>query len=222
MGEHETEPVEGLPEPLPAGEQILWQGSPRWQTLARRAFHTRKLAVYFGLLLVWRGASLLIGGSSLGQAGIAVAWLLPLAAAAIGALSLLAWLIGRTTVYTVTNERVVMRIGIVLTITLNIPFRSIETAGLLTYADGTGDIPLTLAGSDRIAIIHLWPHARPWHLKRPEPMMRAIPDAARVGEILSRAIAASAGAPLRQMPAAAPVVRAPARQSRSVATATAR
>ncbi len=72
-----------------------------------------------------------------------------------------------------------MRIGIVLTLTLNLPFRVIESAGLRTYADGTGDIPLSLAGKEKIAIIHLWPHARPWRFARPEPMLRAIPDAPR-------------------------------------------
>ena len=36
--EHEFEPVHGLPEKLPAGEKILWQGSPDWKTLANEAF----------------------------------------------------------------------------------------------------------------------------------------------------------------------------------------
>ena len=27
-GEHDYEPVRGLPGPLPAGEQLIWQGSP--------------------------------------------------------------------------------------------------------------------------------------------------------------------------------------------------
>jgi hypothetical protein len=31
----------------------------------------------------------------------------------------------------------------------------------------------------RIAYLHLWPHARPWQLKRPQPLLRALPDAAR-------------------------------------------
>ena len=189
--EHETEPVYGLPEPLPSGERILWQGAPRWQSLAVRAFQLRKLTVYFGALLAWRGAAVFADSNSAGEAALAVLWLAPLAIAALGILAMLAWFSSRSTVYTVTNERVVMRIGMVLTITLNLPFRVIESAGLRTYADGTGDIPLSLAGTDRIAIIHLWPHARPWRFTRPEPMLRAIPDAARVGELLSEAMAAS-------------------------------
>ena len=43
-GEHEFEAVTGLPEPLPAGERVLWQGSPDWRALAREAFHLPAIA----------------------------------------------------------------------------------------------------------------------------------------------------------------------------------
>jgi len=39
------DPVKGLPEHLPQGEVMLWQGSPHWQSLALRAFHIRKVAL---------------------------------------------------------------------------------------------------------------------------------------------------------------------------------
>jgi len=32
--------------------------------------------------------------------------------------------------------------------------------------------------------LHLWPHARPWHLGDPKPTLRCIPDAAATGERL--------------------------------------
>jgi hypothetical protein len=38
------EPVPGLPAPLPKGERILWQGSPRWQSLARTAYYVNIVA----------------------------------------------------------------------------------------------------------------------------------------------------------------------------------
>ncbi len=206
-GEHELEPVHGLPEPLPAGERILWQGAPAWRTLARRAFHTRKLALYFGVLLALRAAFVLSDGGTGPEAVIAVLWLTPLVAIALGTLTLMAWLIGRTTVYTITSARVVMRIGVVLSITLNLPFRTIQSAGLRVYPDGTGDLPLTIGTADRIAYAHLWPHARPWRFAHTEPMLRGIPDAARVADVLARALAAFVRE-ARPAPAAEP---APAR-----------
>ena len=49
--DHDSRAVSGLPEPLPAGERMIWQGKPDWRALALRAFHVRKVAIYFGVLL---------------------------------------------------------------------------------------------------------------------------------------------------------------------------
>ena len=56
FSEHDSEPVRGLPEPLPPGETLLWQGSPRWWSLALDAYRVRALAVYFGVIVLARGA----------------------------------------------------------------------------------------------------------------------------------------------------------------------
>jgi len=212
-----AEYVRGLPEPLPEGERILWQGTPAWTALARRVFHARTMAIYFALLLAWRAFSVLWSGGSFQDSATAVFWLAPFALAAVGLMLLLAWLTARATVYTITSRRVVMRIGVVLEITVNFPFRVIESAGLRVYPDGTGDLPLTLAGEDRIAYIHLWPHARPWRAARPEPMLRGVPDASAVADVLSRALAAYAGIPRR--PFAAVDQGGIATESRPLATA---
>lgn len=193
MSDHHAEYVRGLPEALPDGERILWQATPDWMPLARRVFHLRGLAIYFAILLLWRAVSILSSGGSAEQAVIAVLLLAPFAVAAVGLLLLVAWLMARAAVYTITNRRVVMRIGVVLEITVNYPFRVVESAGLRLYPDGTGDIPLTIQGDDRIAYVHLWPHARPWRAARPEPMLRSVPNAAAAAEVLSRALAAYAG-----------------------------
>jgi hypothetical protein len=185
--EHEFEAAPGLPEPLPQGERLLWQGSPDWRALARRAFHVRKLAAYFALMLALRGAAKLADGGTAGDALLAVLWLAPVALLGLGLVVLLAWLSARSAVYTITDRRVVMRIGIVLTVTFNLPFRAIESADLRADTDGFGDIPLTLKGPDRIAYLHLWPHARPRRLGRPQPMLRSIPRAAEVARVLSSA-----------------------------------
>lgn len=184
----------GLPGPLPAGEHLLWQGAPRFGSLARRAFHVRKLAVYCGVLLVWRMASDLMGGAPLAGIAWTVAWILPLALSAIGLPTLLAWLFSRSTIYTITTRRIVIRYGVALPMTLNVPFRIVEAAALRTFADGTGDIPLVLSGPGRISYLHLWPNARPWRVARPEPMLRSVPEPGKVADILARALAAETGA----------------------------
>jgi hypothetical protein len=192
--EHEFEPQYGLPQQLPADEQILWQGSPDWRTLARHAFHLRKLTVYFALMLTLRGVVAYAEGATLAAAVTSALWLLPLAAFGLGLVTLLAWLSARGAVYTLTDKRVVMRIGIVLTVTFNLPLRHILAADLARLSAGHGDISLALTpGGHRIGWLQLWPHARPWRLKQPEPSLRAVPEAAMVAERLTQAWSAATG-----------------------------
>jgi hypothetical protein len=200
--EHELEPAYGLPERLPANERILWQGSPDWRTLARRVFFVRTLALYFLAILIIRGALVLVDGGTAMAALKAVLMVAPLAVLAVGTMLGLAVMAARTSVYTITDKRIVMRIGIVLGVTFNLPFGRIATAGLQTAPNGTGDIPLTLAGDDQIGFMHLWPHARPWRITRPEPMLRCVPQAQVVGELLARAWSASTGAAALAVPVA--------------------
>ena len=213
--EHEFEAELGLPEPLPRGERMLWQGSPDWRLMAREAMHTRSLSVYFAVLLAWRGATVLSNGGSGLEAGIAALWLLPLALLAIAVLTLMAWLIARTSVYTITDKRVVMRIGVVLSITFNLPYSKIGSAGLRSNADGSGDVTLGLDDADRIAYAHLWPHARPWQVKRTQPMLRALPDARLVAQVLSAALPDSAGMARTGLPAQPTPPATPQRQPSS-------
>jgi hypothetical protein len=81
-----------------------------------------------------------------------------------------------------------MRFGMVVPISINIPFAAIQSAALKTYPDGTGDIPVRLDGNGRIAYPHLWPHAKPWSVRNPEPMLRGIPQARSAAEVLATAL----------------------------------
>jgi hypothetical protein len=191
--EHEFEPQRGLPETLPGDEKLLWQGSPDWRMLARRAFHLRKLTLYFAAMVLLRAAFVFSDTGSVTAALRATPGPLALAAIALGLVALMAWLTARSAVYTLTDKRVVMRIGIVLTLTFNIPYRRIAMAGLHVDAQGTGDLPLALLPPDHIAYLHLWPHARPWRLARPEPMLRSVPDAAAVAQLLTQAWSEATG-----------------------------
>ena len=186
----EIEPVRGLPETPPEGERILWQGRPAWRSLARRWLRTRWVMGWFALLLAWRAGALWAAGAPSVEILAVAVWLAGLGAAAVGVLSLLAWITASNTVYTITNRRVAMRIGVALTVTLNLPFRWIASADLRAHPDGTGDIPLALSGGDKIAWAVLWPHARPWRMKTPEPMLRCVPEAGRVATILADALRA--------------------------------
>ncbi|MGP1281488.1 MAG: photosynthetic complex putative assembly protein PuhB [Parasphingopyxis sp.] len=181
MSEYEHEPIRGLPGYLPEGEEIIWQGAPDWLVFARTAFRTRLVGVYFVFLAALGIAS----GSVVGAAATGIAGLL-----AIGLLMLLAWLVARTTVYTLTNRRVVLRIGVALNKCINLPLQLIESADLSERGGGHGDIALTLKGPHRLGYAMLWPHARPWKFADAQPMLRALPDVEAVAAKLARASAA--------------------------------
>lgn len=192
--------VSGVPEPLPQGERLLWQGKPNWRSIARHTLHIDKIALYFAGLAVWQMTTPLWDAEA-AFSPLRVAIMLALGMACLGLLAGIAYLIGRTSLYAITSRRVIMRIGIALPVTYNVPFASIAAGSLKAWPDGTGDIPLALAGKDRIAYLHLWPHARPWRLAKPEPMLRSVPHAAHVAEILARAVVSYADLPAAGTPA---------------------
>ena len=183
--EHEFEAAPGLPEQLPADERLLWQGAPQWRLVALHVFHVRTLAWYFAAMMLLQATYLLGEPERNLFKPLLLSFLLSVIS--LGILSLMAWLTARTALYTLTNKRVVMRIGIVLTLTFNLPLRMLAAASLKTNPDGSGDIALKLAGNDHIAWLNLWPHARPWVLRHPEPSLRCIADVSTVGECLLKA-----------------------------------
>jgi hypothetical protein len=190
MIEHDFEPVRGLPGELPDGEHILWQGAPNWLTMAQQAFHLRAVAAYFAAMLAWRTAGAVMGGEAPLLALQSALLVTPVALLALGMLAFFAWLNSVTTVYTITNRRVVMRFGAALPKAINIPFTIIESAAIKPIAHGSGDLALTLKSPNKIAFLHLWPHVRPWRLTAPQPTFRALPDAQAVAAILASAIKA--------------------------------
>ena len=180
-----------LPSDIPQGERVLWHGRPEWVSLARRAFRVDFVAAYFAVMTLYNYASV---GFEAGvrDGAISAAKTLLAAFAAIALLSLLAWLTSRTTLYVVTTRRLVMKIGIALPTFFNLPFSQIASATLRVFPDGTGDIPVVLEEGQHIAYMHLWPHARPFRMKRPEPALRCVPRAADIAGALSQALVAAA------------------------------
>ena len=191
--EYEFEPQYGLPERLPADEQILWQGSPDAKALAISAFHMRKLSIYFVLLTLACAWPAIETGAGPWAMLLAVKWIVPLTVVAMVSVWILAFMTARTTVYTLTNKRVVMRLGIVLTVTFNLPLKRVSAADVRDLPGGFGDISLALTGEDHIAWVHLWPSVRPWRINKTEPTLRAVPDARAVAAKLRDAWSQATG-----------------------------
>lgn len=172
----------GIPAPLPAGEHVVWQGSPDVWEIAKNAFHIRKIALYFALILVIQSVSVFQMGNT--SVGVSFPMTIALSVLGLGILGLLAYLTSRVTIYTITNKRILIRFGIALQMTVNLPFSQISAADVRVGKQGIGDIPLTMKDSKRISYLVLWPHVRPWNFSRPQPMMRSVADVQRVARII--------------------------------------
>ena len=82
-----------------------------------------------------------------------------------------------------------LRIGVALNKCINLPLALVGSASLRPHGAGHGDIAVELTGRHRLGYGVLWPHARPFRLRQPEPMLRALPEAEKVAAILRRTCA---------------------------------
>jgi hypothetical protein len=200
-GEYEYEAIEGLPGELPAGERLLWQGKPGWWPLTRQALRFTPVAVYFALLALWEGSGVWTAQHSWAAVAHAMALPLTLGAFALLLLGTIGWAAAHATVYSITSRRVVIRHGIALPMSLNLPFQHILAADLKLRAAGGGDLALTLPRSQRVGYLLNWPHVRPGHYLQPQPSLRGIADARAVAELLGAALRARLAEPASSLPA---------------------
>ncbi len=165
----------GTPAP---DETVLWKGRPTLGVLARTAFHTRTLGLYMAGLAV---VAVMLGNT---DAAIVSA---VLGVVLVALLYLLAWLSARSTLYILTDVRLIMRIGMAIETRINIPLKQIGAAHLRDRGNGHGDIAFELGGDRLLGYVLLWPHARPWRYAKPEPMLRAVPEAAALAQMIADA-----------------------------------
>ncbi|MEL7129166.1 MAG: photosynthetic complex putative assembly protein PuhB [Pseudomonadota bacterium] len=187
-----SEPIPGLPEALPEGEKLLWQGHPDTWGLMFGAFRLRWIAAYVLIMTGWRLIAKAGDGAGaeelLGTIGIA------LIATMVGVLLL--WVIARAmshaTIFTITSQRVVLRYGIAIRKYVNAPFAQMVSAQIKRHGSRLGDISLQLTGPGQLGYFYLWPFARPFQFRRAHPMLRSIASPEDVSALLANAVKAHA------------------------------
>jgi hypothetical protein len=185
------EPVRGFPQRLPEGERLLWQGSPDIAAFAVHVFHIRFVFAYFLAVGAWRATNAASSGSPELIGGILMSALAGLAIGG-GLILVLAWAMARSTVYSITSRRVVLRYGVAIRKYVNLPFERIASADFQRHGAVKGDVQLVLSASGGLSYLRLWPHARPLRFARPRPVLRCLKDVTSVSRILAGAIAAYA------------------------------
>ncbi|MCR9270321.1 MAG: photosynthetic complex putative assembly protein PuhB [Hyphomonadaceae bacterium] len=183
-----AEPVRGMPDKLPEGESILWQGRPSATALAFGAFRLRWVLGYFVVMTVFRLANLSATGAESGALTNVVSSSLMFAMVAVALILGLSYAMSRAAIFTITNHRVVLRYGAAIRKYVNVPFSKMASAQLKRKSPRIGDISFQLSGPGQPPYLHLWPFARPFKFSKPQPMMRGIKDPQEVAEILARAV----------------------------------
>ena len=183
----------GLPGPLPRGEHIVWQGKPAAAAVARHALKVRWIAGYFAVMLAW----LVVTGFYFERAPVDIVMSLAIMALAgavvVGLASWLAWGVARTTTYTITTRRVVMRFGIALPKAFNLPYAQIESVDVRERGDGLGEIALRFKPDIRLNWFIFWPHVRGLRMGRMEPQLIGVENIGAVASLLSTQLHAHFG-----------------------------
>ncbi|MEM9311080.1 MAG: photosynthetic complex putative assembly protein PuhB [Pseudomonadota bacterium] len=163
-----------------ADEEVLWRGKPEFFRLAASAFHTNSVAVYFAVLAV-------IAFVSDGWASALTVAVMGLAAVLV--LMAIAFFCARNSAYVITNHRLVMLIGIAVEKRISVPLKHVQSANLRMRSKGHGDIAFELKADHRLGYLLLWPHVRPLRLGRPQPLLRAVPEAETLAAMIAEACA---------------------------------
>lgn len=188
--------IRGVPHPLPPGERLLWEGAPSMKAVATHVFHWRFVAAYFAAMLaLWAFSTEHEPGSEVYVASAVVR--VSLAAFVMLAALGLARAVAATSWYAITTHRLVMRVGMAFPMSINIPFKLLESAGVGVFKDGSGQVTLKVQPGNRIAYIALWPHCRVFRFNNPEPVLRGLEEPQQVAQILARAVADAADAETR-------------------------
>jgi hypothetical protein len=153
----------------------------------------RAILLYFGALAGLRAIFAISDGRPAHEVAAGATALLVIGLIAAGLALFLAWLSVRTTIFAITDRRVVLRSGIVLNGTVSIPFRIVDRVDTRRHGDGSGDVAIAIAGGDRIPYLSLWPYARPWRVNHPEPMFRGVSDFDALTATLGEALAGFGG-----------------------------
>lgn len=183
--------IRGVAHALPPGERLLWQGTPAPGLVARHVFHRWLVIGYFAIVTGWWAFST-YGTVEMDAFLPMLGMRLGLAALVIGTVEFLARTVAKTTMYAITSKRLVLKIGMVLPMSINVPFNVLANAAVGRFRDGSGQIALTLVPGNRLAYVALWPHCKVFNVTQPQPVLRGLSDPDAVAAVLRDAVMADA------------------------------
>ena len=174
---------------IPEGESILWKGKPSFWGFSWYFFGLKLLAFYLIVLSVVFAARLTV-------TDFFTAFLvdfLPFLLSGILTsciLMALAKIQSQSSVYIITENRVIIKSGAALSFLISMPFKKIKAVNLQKRKGSLGTISFELNSGKRVPYISCWPSVRPWRFKNTEPAFSCIENVDEVATILRKSVMA--------------------------------
>lgn len=180
---------ENILEAIPDGESILWKGKPSFWGFSWHFFGLKLIAIYLMILSVVFAARLTVTDFYTAFAFDFLPFLLSgILASCI--LMALAGIQSQSSVYIITENRVIIKSGAALSFLISMPFKKIKAVNLQKRNGSLGTISFELNAGKRVPYISCWPSVRPWKFKNTEPAFSCIENVDEVATILRKSVMA--------------------------------
>ena len=174
---------------IPEGESILWKGKPSFWGFSWYFFGLKLLAFYLIILSVVFAARLTVTDFFTAF----IVDFLPFLLSGILTsfiLMALAKIQSQSSVYIITENRVIIKSGAALSFLISMPFKKIKAVNLQKRKGSLGTISFELNSGKRVPYISCWPSVRPWRFKKTEPAFSCIENVDEVATILRKSVMA--------------------------------
>ena len=170
---------------IPHGESILWKGRPSLWGFSWNLFGLKWIALYLSMLSIVSVArffasdfytAFYVDFLPFFLSGIFASIIL-IGLAAIQAYS---------TVYIITENRVIIKTGAALSFLISMPFKKIKEVNLQKRGASIGTISFELFSKKRVPYISCWPSVRPWKFKKTQPAFSCVRSVNEVATILRK------------------------------------
>ena len=170
---------------IPNGESILWKGRPSLWGFSWNLFGLKWITLYLSMLSIVSVARFFASDF---YTAFYVDFL-PFFLSGIFASIILIGLAATqtySTVYIITENRVIIKTGAALSFLISMPFKKIKEVNLQKRGASIGTISFELLSEKRVPYISCWPSVRPWKFKRTQPAFSCVRSVDEVATILRK------------------------------------
>ena len=170
---------------IPDGESILWKGKPSLWGFSWNLFGLKWITFYLSILSV---VSIARFFASDFHTAFYIDFLPFFLSGIFGSIILigLAAIQAYSTVYIITENRVIIKTGAALSFLISMPFKKIKEVNLQKRGASIGTISFELFSKKRVPYISCWPSVRPWKFKKTQPAFSCVGSVDEVATILRK------------------------------------